>query len=43
MAILSPLVWHVYPMKIAPDLLARVRSIKATPVFVPAETGTAAE
>jgi hypothetical protein len=37
-AILSPLVWNVYPLKIAPDLLARVRSIKATPVFAPTET-----
>jgi len=34
-AILTPLVWHVYPLKIAPDVLDRVRSIEATPVFVP--------
>ncbi len=36
-AILAPLVWHVQQIKISPDLLGRVRSIEATPVFVPAE------
>lgn len=40
-AILAPSVWHVYPMKITPDLLSKVRSIKATPVFVPTETAAA--
>lgn len=36
-ALLAPLVWHVHQLKIPPDTLARVRSIEATPVFVPDE------
>jgi hypothetical protein len=36
-AILSPGAWQVCPIKIPPDLLGRVRSIEATPVFVSTE------
>jgi len=36
-ALLAPLVWHVHQLKIPPDTLGRVRSIEATPVFVPDE------
>jgi hypothetical protein len=34
---LSPGAWQILEMPIDPDTLARVKSIRATPIFVPHE------